>query len=71
MTTQTLIQIEQYLLKGYGVEVWEAFYNPESTSADTLRELGCRVVCEHVDVFTHKLGTRVVSNPPFSCEEEV
>jgi len=64
-------QISDYLPKGYGVEIWEAFYNPESTSANTLRELGCRVICEDVDFFTHKLGTHIVTNPPFSCKEAV
>lgn len=68
---ETWRQIEEYLPRGYGVEVWESFYNPDSTSADTLRALGCRVVSEDVDFFTHKLGTHIVTNPPFSCKEAV
>ena len=36
---ETWNQIAQYLPKGYGVEVWEAFYNSDITSAGTLREL--------------------------------
>ena len=68
---ETWQHIAEYLPKGYGVQVWEAFYNPESTSAQTLRDLGCKVVCEHVDFFNTKLGTHIVSNPPFSCKEAV
>jgi hypothetical protein len=68
---ETWNQIREYLPRGYGVEVWESFYNPDSTSADTLRELGCKVVCANVDFFNHKLGTHIVTNPPFSCKEAV
>ena len=68
---ETWNQIREYLPRGYGVEVWESFYNPDSTSADTLRELGCKVVCANVDFFNHKLGTPIVTNPPFSCKEAV
>ena len=68
---ETWKQIAQYIPKGYGVEVWEALYNSDSASADTLRDLGCRVVYDDVDFFTHKLGTHIVTNPPFSCKEQV
>ena len=53
---ETWEHIAEYLPKGFGVEAWEAFFNPESTSAQTLRDLGCKVVCEHVDFFNTKLG---------------
>jgi hypothetical protein len=68
---ETWYNIAEYLPKGYGVEVWESFYNPDSTSAETLRDLGCKVVCEDVDFVNHKLGTHIVTNPPFSCKEAV
>ena len=68
---ETWNQIREYLPRGYGVEVWESLYNPDITSADTLRELGCKVVCANVDFFNHKLGTHIVTNPPFSCKEAV
>jgi predicted RNA methylase len=68
---ETWHTIAEYLPKGYGVEVCESFYNADSTSAATLRDLGCKVVCEDVDFFNHKLGTHIVTNPPFSCKEAV
>ena len=68
---ETWKNIAKYLPKGEGVQIWEAFYNDESTSATTLRELGCNVISENADFFTTKLGTHIVSNPPFSCKEAV
>ena len=65
-------QISPYLPKGVGVIIWEAFYNPDSNSADTLRFLtGCEVAYGDTDFFQSAHGTHIVTNPPFSCKEAV
>ena len=53
------------------VVVWEPFYNDDSTSANTLRKLGCQVIYGNIDFFQHALGTCIITNPPFSCKEKV
>ncbi len=53
------------------VVIWEAFYNKASQSASHLRSLGCQVVWEDVDFFTHDLGDVIVTNPPFSNKTAV
>lgn len=50
--------------------IWEAFYG-DGTSGEHLRSLGCQVIHEEVDFFTHDLGDIIVSNPPFSKSKEV
>ena len=50
--------------------IWEPFYG-NGTSGKYLRELGCNVIHEPIDFFTHNLGDIVVSNPPFSKKKEV
>ena len=64
-------QISQYLPRGDGQIVWEAFYNPHSESADSLRSLGCNVIYGDMDFFAVSHGTHIITNPPFSCKEKV
>ena len=65
-------QIASYLPKGDDVVIWEPFYNSDSNSADTLRALtGCQVVYNDADFFQSVSGTHIVTNPPFSCKEDV
>ena len=63
--------INQYIPKDK--IIWEAFYDKNETSAQYLRELGCKeVIHEDIDFFENDKGEVIISNPPFSkCKEIV
>lgn len=62
------VKIQKYLPKDK--VIWEAFRG-DGKSAEYLRDLGCRVVCEDEDFFQADHGDVVVSNPPFSKKKQV
>ena len=64
-------QISEYLPKSENDVIWEPFYNPDSKSPEHLRNLGCKVVYGNIDFFHNKIGTHIVTNPPWSCKEKV
>ena len=61
--------INQYIPKDK--VIWEAFYDENETSAQYLRELGCKeVIHEDIDFFKTNKGEVIISNPPFSkCKQ--
>lgn len=63
--------ISEYLPKQRDDIIWEPFYNPDSQSPEHLRRLGCQVIYGNIDFFKNKLGTHIVTNPPWSCKEKV
>jgi len=61
--------INQYIPKDK--VIWEAFYG-DGTSAEYLRDLGCKeVIHESIDFFENNKGEVVISNPPFSKSKDV
>ena len=61
--------INQYIPKDK--VIWEAFYG-DGTSAEYLRDLGCKeVIHESIDFFENDKGEVVISNPPFSKSKDV
>ena len=60
--------IECYIPRGK--VIWEAFYHPQSNSADHLRSLGFNVVYTDGDFFNENKGDIVVTNPAFSLKKE-
>ena len=55
--------IQQYLPTNK--VIWDPFYL-NGVSGRYLEELGCTVIHENVDFFTHDMGDMIVSNPPFT-----
>ena len=60
--------IAEYLPKDK--KIWECFYG-SGESGKHLTKLGCDVIHEPIDFFTHDRGDILVSNPPFSKKKEV